>query len=70
MIDLLNKEDNFLKVIALFLESRIKLGCGDCVYALDIRHVDDGRITAGYSLDYKVYKVEDYQIWKRINTEA
>jgi hypothetical protein len=69
MIDLLNKKDDFLKVITLFLHSRIKLGRKEIAYNLSIRYTEDSFVSAGYSDDTRVYKVGKYQIWKQINTD-
>lgn len=73
IVDLLNKEDDFLKVIVEFLESRFELGWGDRVYDLDIHPVrrndsdqESPFVGPGYNADDKVYRGSNYQIWESI----
>jgi hypothetical protein len=60
----LNEQKDFLDVVSQFLDSRIELGWGDKVYALNILHTHGqyGYITIGYDLDDKVYRVGNFQI--------
>ncbi len=69
IVDSLNSEKDFLKVIGEFLESRFELGRKEIAYNLSIRHTDASFVTAGYSDDTRVYNVGKYQIWKQINTD-